>query len=312
MNAGVDRRVGIEIVDGQDQVVTGTTSSLIGSEDRVTFEDGTFYAKRLYLTAPRDGDYRFRAKIIASDDEVLKEEDYPFRVDTQAPSVGSISYNEGGYGMRRSGSVWKLGRGGSFDGGFVIDGIGDNSDIEKVEVKLYREDGSLHRRDEVAYDKQNGEATRRGDNGFFPTSNLDENFGVQFVATDVAGNSTASAIQTVRFDSEVGTPSEPYAVYDPSYSGSVIPGHRGYRAYTPGMDVKTNPVRLVWQVKKEHWHEYHEGGVTIVNTVGDEKIIHRDADHIYMMTTSPYGFSNNNSFRWSNFGQWAGVVFLMI
>ncbi len=306
LNAGVDRRVAVAILDNEGVLQAQKESDLIGSNDRIEIDGSSYYAKEISLLAPGNGEYVIVAKIMSSAGDLLKEDTYPVVIENRAPSHGRVFPNEDGYGMVTSGSVWKLGAGGSFKGRIVLEGISSPVGIDKVEVQLFRESGELHSIRDADYDKSLSQASFRHDTGFFPWSNLDETFEFSFVITDVAGNVTVTPRQRVRFDNIAGAPSEPYAVYDPSYSGSVYPGLIGYRPYSPGMYVKTNPIKLLWKISKEHWHEFSEGGLTIVNSIGEGKRLAVDSDYVYIQTTSPYGNTNGNSIRWSNFGGWGG------
>ncbi|NMS52543.1 Ig-like domain repeat protein, partial [Vibrio parahaemolyticus] len=114
------------------------------------------------------------------------------------------------YGQVTSGDVWKLGLGGSEDNAFLLSGISVESPIKGVKAKLYRQDGSLYKDVSVNYDDANGQARQSFQSGFFPASDLDEVFTLQFEISDSAGNSYLSPRQKVMFDSITNAPSAPF------------------------------------------------------------------------------------------------------
>ncbi len=144
---------------------------------------------------------------------------------------------------------------------------------------------------------------------FFPKTNLDEVFELQFIAIDRAGNTHKSPRQRLMYDNVVDAPSEPFGVYDPNASGSIGPGLSKYVPYQAGMTVKTNPIRLAYRVPKSNWHTYNEAGLRIVNSVGDVNVVGTDSSYVYITISKPMDFNNNNQLRWVNFGQWGGGTF---
>lgn len=74
------------------------------------------------------------------------------------------------------------------------------------------------------------------------------------------------------------------------------------------MTVKTNPIKLAWRVPRNNWHEYREGGINMVNSLGEMTKVGEDGNYVYLVTTAPYGNTDGNYWRWVNFGQWGGGV----
>lgn len=193
----------------------------------------------------------------------------------------------------------------------MLSGISDESPIKGVKAKLYRQDGSLYKDVSVNYDDANGQARQSFQSGFFPASDLDEVFTLQFEISDSAGNSYLSPRQKVMFDSITNAPSAPFGVYDPSSTNNLGPGLTGFVAYTEGMTVKTNPIKLAWRVPRDNWHEYREGGINMTNALGEMSKVGEDASYVYLVTTAPYGNTDGNYWRWVNFGQWGEAVLLI-
>lgn len=113
------------------------------------------------------------------------------------------------------------------------------------------------------------------------------------------------------FDSITNAPSAPFGVYDPSSTNNLGPGLTGFVAYTEGMTVKTNPIKLAWRVPRDNWHEYREGGINMTNALGEMSKVGEDASYVYLVTTAPYGNTDGNYWRWVNFGQWGEAVLLI-
>ncbi|HCW2884206.1 TPA: DUF4165 domain-containing protein [Escherichia coli] len=306
LSAGIDRKVKISVLRSDGTVVSTATSHLLGATDRITVGGKSYYGAELQLPAPVGGAYTVRAEILASDGSTVQMDQYPLTVDVTPPTYSSLAPVYGGYGQVTSGDVWKLGLGGSEDNAFLLSGISDESPIKGVKAKLYRQDGSLYKDVSVNYDDANGQARQSFKSGFFPASDLDEVFTLQFEISDSAGNSYLSPRQKVMFDSITNAPSAPFGVYDPSSTNNLGPGLSGFVAYTAGMTVKTNPIRLAWRVPRDNWHEYREGGINMVNALGEMTKVGEDGNYVYLVTTSPFGNTDGNYWRWGNFGAWGG------
>ncbi|EBO0058376.1 hypothetical protein DSP95_22060 [Salmonella enterica] len=306
LSAGIDRKVKISVLRSDGTVVSTATSHLLGATDRITVGGKSYYGAELQLPAPVGGAYTVRAEILASDGSTVQMDQYPLTVDVTPPTYSSLAPVYGGYGQVTSGDVWKLGLGGSEDNAFLLSGISDESPIKGVKAKLYRQDGSLYKDVSVNYDDANGQARQSFKSGFFPASDLDEVFTLQFEISDSAGNSYLSPRQKVMFDNIANAPSSPFGVYDPSSTNNLGPGLSGFVAYTAGMTVKTNPIKLAWRVPRDNWHEYREGGLNMVNAFGQLTKAGEDGDYVYLITTSPYGNTDGNYWRWVNFGGWGG------
>lgn len=306
LSAGIDRKVKISVLRSDGTVVSTATSHLLGATDRITVGGKSYYGAELQLPAPVGGAYTVRAEILASDGSTVQMDQYPLTVDVTPPTYSSLAPVYGGFGQVTSGDVWKLGLGGSEDNAFLLSGISDESPIKGVKAKLYRQDGSLYKDVSVNYDDANGQARQSFKSGFFPASDLDEVFTLQFEISDSAGNSYLSPRQKVMFDSITNAPSAPFGVYDPSSTNNLGPGLSGFVAYTAGMTVKTNPIRLAWRVPRDNWHEYREGGINMVNALGEMTKVGEDGNYVYLVTTSPFGNTDGNYWRWGNFGAWGG------
>lgn len=306
LSAGVDRKVRISILDSSGAALSSKTSQILGANDRISVGGREYYGDFLALMAPGEGSYTLKAEILAGDNTSVKTDTYPLTVDTTPPTASAMTATNSGYEQVATGNVWKLGLGGSADTFFRVTNVTDESPIEEARISLYREDGSLHFDRPANYDIPTQQVDVRNDAGFFPSSNLDENFKVQISVKDKAGNVWKSQSQTVRWDSIANAPSAPFGVFDPNSNNVLGPGLNGFEPYKSGMKVKTNPIRLGYRVPKDNWHEYTEGGISLVNGLGEKSVVGTDSEFVYIIWSGPYGNTNNNATRWSNFGQWGG------
>ncbi|NVK74593.1 MAG: DUF4165 domain-containing protein [Oceanospirillaceae bacterium] len=307
LSAGIDRKVRVSVIRSDGTVVSTVTSHLLGAKDRITVGEKSYYGAELQLPAPVAGAYTVRAEILASDSSTIKTNEYPLTVDLTPPSFTSMSPTQNDYGQVISGDVWKLGLGSYSGNAFLISGVSDDTPIREVRIKLYRQNGSVYKDMSVDYDEKNKQARIVFENGFFPDSDLDEVFKLQFQITDSAGNSLLTPRQKVMFDNVSNAPTSPFGVYDPDSSSNLGPGLSGFVAYTAGMTVKTNPIKLAWRVPRDNWYEYREGGLNMYNVLGEMSKVGEDSSYVYLVTSSPYGNTNMNFLRWVNFGEWGGA-----
>ncbi len=307
LSAGVDRRVRVSILDQKNKVLSTATGKILGAEDRITAAGSRYYGEVLSLPAPGEGAYTIQAEIITADGKTSVQKDkYPLNVDITPPSSSGAQVTGALYEGVGTGSLWKLGTGATTGPLIVVSNIADNHDISSVNLVVTRQDNSIYKTLSMSYDGARKEASRYILNGVFPNSDLNEDFLLTFVISDPAGNKKVIGPQKARYDNISNHPAEPFGVYDPDHTGSLVPGLKGFVPYKSGMTVKTNPIRLAWRLPKSDWHEHREGGVSLVNALGELSKVHTDANYVYLVTGTPYGNTDHNYVRWSNFGAWGG------
>ncbi|QSV17506.1 Ig-like domain-containing protein [Photobacterium ganghwense] len=306
LSAGIDRRVRVTLLDHAGQLVEQSTSDLLGSSNRISVNGKSFYGAYLSLGSPSDGEYQIKAEILSAAGTSVQTDVYPLIIDTQKPGYNSVRNNASGYRMTTTGDVWKLGNGGSGDSVFIVDGIHSATPIKSVKIHSYREDGTLYTTREASFDATIFEAQVSFERFIFPDSDLDEAFTFTFEIEDEAGNRIITAPQKVFYDNITNAPKTPFAVFNPDATTAILPGLTGFVPYKAGMEVRSNPIELIWQVPRTNWHRYREGGLTITNALGKNEVVYEDADYVYILNTAPYGNLNGNYWRFNNFGQWGG------
>lgn len=309
LSAGVDRMVRVSIVNAAGNVLSSQTSKLLGANDRITVDGREYYGAFLSLAAPAEGAYTLRAEILSAGNKPVAVDDYEWIVDTTPPTMSAIYNNHSGYSQVTTGDLWRLGRGrsGSTQTHFRVRDISDSSPITSVYMQGWRKDGSLVLKGDAEHDTPTKIA--QFVSPWPVSSNLDEMFSVQFFVVDAAGNRSSSNKQSFLWDSVVDAPTEPYAVYDPEATTSVVPGLQKYTPYQAGMTVKTNPVQLVYRVPRNNWRDYAEGGILLSNGEGGSRVAAVDSQYVYILYSGSFlasGSVNSNIACWVNFGMWCG------
>jgi len=306
ISSGLNRKIKLSIKNTSGSTVSTKTSDLIGSEDKFILGGLTYYGFKMDLNAPADGNYTIEVVILDSANAVVSTQNFSWIVDTQGPVISDLKATDTGYGHTITGTTWKLGLGAQNNAGKIYsDGFSDANGITNAILKTYL-NNVLVGENPMNVDSVNKIMSRSFETDIFPHSDLDQLFEIQLEVTDEAGNVTKSNKQQAYFDSISNHPTAPYGVYDPDSTGTLAPGLNKFVAYTPGMEVKTNPIRLVWKLKKNDYAENRDGGVRLVNAIGENTVAATDTDHVYIISSSPFGYTNSNFIRWSNFGQWGG------
>ncbi|MGR5096032.1 Ig-like domain-containing protein [Vibrio maritimus] len=308
LSAGLDRRVRLTVRQQDGGVVYQRTSEFITVDDRISDSVGNVYYGVVFDVQKRfliDGTYNFTQDILDFESNVTGSVSYDVVVDTSSPSASALINNAGGYNMVTTGPVWSLGYGGSGYALLIVEDIADESGIESVAVNNYRQDGSLHVTAPMQYDAANNVASRTFETGVFPRSNLDEDFMLEVVIVDKAGNRYVSDRQVARMDNDRGTV-ELWGFYNPSASGSIGPGLDGFERYQSGMVVHTNPVVGAYRVKKSNWRSYNYGGLVFTNGLGENRVAGEDDEYVYIVFSAPYGNTNGNYIRFVNQHEWSG------
>lgn len=307
LSAGIDRKVQATILDSSGSQVAKVASPLLGASDRITTSDGkSYYGAELPISTLPEGNYSVKADILAADGSVVQTSSYPIVVDVTPPAADPITTGPGGYSMTISGSTWLLGRGGVEDQTFYFNNINDLSGISSVVAKTYRSDGTLYATKTVGYNSVTKLASISTEtSGLVPANeDLNELLKLQVLITDSAGNVTTKE-QLFKYDNYIGTASL-VGVFDPDSSNVLVPGLTGFVPYVSGMTVKTNPIKLVFKIAKSNYYKYNPGGLKMINGLGTTNDTVEDTDSVYIVTTSPYGNTDGNYWRWDNFGQYGG------
>jgi hypothetical protein len=129
----------------------------------------------------------------------------------------------------------------------------------------------------------------------FPNAN--GRYLARFVVFDRAGN-VASFDKPLHWHAVCPSANDlqPFAVYDPDSSANPLPGSpfAGFVPYVPGMEVKTNPVRLLLRVPRTSWWEDATFGMSIAKrmpaNVGwpNDRADWVDAEYAYERIDYPY------------------------
>ncbi len=303
--AGLDRKVKLELLKGA-AVVQTETSGIITVANRITASGTDFYGVKFTVNKPAsDGNYVLRSTVYDITGVQVSTNSYTFNVDTTPPTANAMTVNASGYGQVNSGTEWLLGTGGSDTPNIVLPNLTDPYGIASGSFLFYRENGTVYKNLARTYESASSSLSYPLESSF-PTSNLDEQFGVQFVATDGAGNIYRSPIQKARWDNTVNAPSEPFGVYNPNSSNVLGPGLDKFDPYVAGMNVNTNPIKLAYKVPKTNYKDYIQSGIYLTNGAGTLSKAGEDGTDVYLIVTLPYGFTDGNYVRWVNFGSWGG------
>ena len=307
--SGLDRKVKLEIIKGTNVVET-QTSPLITLANRIVASDASeFYGVKFNLTPPADGNYTLRTTVLDINGNPVSNNSYTFNVDTAAPTAAPIYAQNSGYSQVTTGAEWKLGLGNSGYEYFFLNSVLDSSGIASGKYIVYRQDGTIYKSVDVPFTPATNSFTYAMEDSF-PSTNLQEVFQIGFNVTDNAGNVFISPRQGVRYDNMLGTPSQPFGVYDPASSNVLGPGLTGFVPYVSGMTVKTNPIRLAYRIPVSDYGGYYEWGTRLLNGGGENIKVGEDANYVYITMTAPFGLKDINTIRWTTFGQWGYGYFV--
>lgn len=308
LTAGLDRKVRFLLKDSGGNLVAEGVSGLVTAADTITVLGQTYYGKVLTVPAAlAEGSYTLTGQILTSGGSVVSSRDYPLVVDRTPPSAGElwvwfrpnyfspfpIMNNElvGGYDLRQ---IWVKG---------VTDAIG----VAAVRFEVYDPATQALYASQAGWYNAASQEAGIGSASSFPSGvmpALDGPLGLRFIITDRAGNRTV-AQAVVRYDGTCDPKPELVAVHDPSVTAEFIPGSGlvGYVAYTPGMVVQENPVKLLYRLPRSNWlDENPDYGLAPAGTQGGT-LEYVDANYAYFVFTVPYaeaGKLNQDLWRFGN------------
>ncbi|EIR0277885.1 DUF4165 domain-containing protein [Salmonella enterica] len=307
--AGLDRYVNVKVTSASGTQLLNTTTTRTSVSDRLKAGDGTeFYGKKVTLPMLGEGQSVVQVSILDLNQSVVATYSYNWLIDTTPPNGDALTANVGSGST--SGSIWKLGLEATGQYDFTSTNVTDLNGIDKGLFYVYRSDGTLFSTTQMQYDITGQKiyqtyAKHSVKGTGIPDSNLDEDFTAKVIIYDKAGNTRTLPVQKFRFDNTLGEMTL-WAVHDPQTSASVVPGLSGYPAYSAGMSVNENPIRLVYRLPKSNYRAYAEGGLQFINLYATPTEIATDNTYSYVEMTLPYGANNADMARMANFGQWGG------
>ena len=222
--SGLDRKVKLEIIKGTNVVET-QTSPPITLANRIVASVPVSSTGEVQSHPPADGNYTLRNDCARHQRQPrIEQQSYTFNVDTAAPTAAPIYAQNSGYSQVTTGAEWKLGLGNSGYEYFFLNSVLDSSGIASSKYIVYRQDGTIYKSVDVPFTPPPTRSPTPWRTAF-PSTNLQEVFQIGFNGvTDNAGNVFISPRQGVRYDNMLGTPSQPFGVYDPASSNVLGPG----------------------------------------------------------------------------------------
>jgi hypothetical protein len=214
-----------------------------------------------------------QVSILDLNQSVVATYSYNWLIDTTPPTGNALTANAGNGSASGASGSWDWRRPGN---GILPQPMSRCEWYREGIVYVYRSDGSLYSTTQMQYDvtgkKMYHTYSKNTTKGVgIPDSNLDEDFTAKVEIYDNAGNRRTLPIQLFRYDNVLGEMTL-WAVHDPQTSASVVPGVSGYPAYSAGMTINENPIRLVYRLPKSNYRAYAEGGLQfklLCNTKGD-------------------------------------------
>ncbi|WP_244657269.1 DUF4165 domain-containing protein [Pseudomonas sp. CFBP 13719] len=310
ISGGIDRKLRVIVTasGASSPVFTKESTKVLGADDVLVYKGNSYYAEEFVSPKLADGSYTVTSQILSSTGAIVQAENHTLLVDTAAPVAGTFAPTYYSWGEPvLTGDLWKLGVA-ALDAqtysSFVLSGFSDAAGISRVAARVYRANGELYKEYDVLFSEETKTASIPYRDNFFPRSDLDEVFGVEFRVTDRAGNTTVTNRQKVMFDNVGNTPTEPFGVYDPTVTTTLAPGLKGFVPYVAGASVKTNPIRLAWRIPKTNWSTYRQGGLMFYNAFGENKVLGEDATYVYLVAALPYRAEDGNYIRFYNYGEW--------
>ncbi|WP_410951028.1 DUF4165 domain-containing protein [Pseudomonas sp. S1(2024)] len=310
VSGGIDRKLRVTVTPNGSSAPTFIKEStrVLGANDVITYNGKSYYGEEFLSPKLADGKYSVRTDILSSTGAIVQSDNNSLVIDTKGPVAGTFAPRPYTWGTPvLTGDVWKLGLAAADAATystFVLSGFSDTSGISNVTARVYRATGELYKAQNVLFSEDTKTASIQYRTNFFPNSDLDEVFGVDFVITDKAGNVTATNRQKVMFDNIGNAPTEPFAVYDPDNTATLAPGLKGFVPYVPGYAVKTNPIRLAWKIPKTNWNDYRLGGLRFQNSFGENTVVGTDDTFVYLVGSLPFRAEDTNYIRFFNYGEW--------
>lgn len=240
LNAGIDRKVRISILNEKDRVVSTATSSLLGANDRITVKGKEHYGALLTLKPPsEEGNYSLKAEMLSSSGSVVKSSLHPIVVDRTKPVIT-------GSPVLKKTSGWTAITKDVFGGGGLaylsIGGISDEVGVAETYFVSQLNGSDKEIKSKVEFDK--GTAKRTGN---MPANWFEEskgNYNVGFRVFDKAGN-----YSEVIWPAFIDTTSASEYVDQWEVMAVRKTSSDPWQPYTSNMKAPSNPFQVAWGFK---------------------------------------------------------------
>lgn len=288
VRGGLDRKVGLNILDDDEAVVYSVVSGLIGVEDTKTIDGKSRYGFDLEIDVPNaEGGFTLQSVIYDSQDNVVETTNRRLVVDSSPIEFGvptQIQYRR--YRAEQWNVVSSYGGGPEMRVDFTYKGA---APVKAVLKAVARADGATSERPVEISDS--------GINTLIPHTfwkHRESWYDMELTVWDEAGN-TKTVDWEAMFDAR-GRPFNVVGVYDPDApigdkKWRHIPGLEDYVPYEPGMLLSAGRTRLLTTVKRDDHFKYNEFGnygpgscCTDGYFDWNRGIVHEDGDTIYTRT----------------------------
>ncbi|MGI2025100.1 Ig-like domain-containing protein [Shewanella glacialipiscicola] len=313
LSAGLDNKLSVSVLNGSGVSVHSQTTDFVRVSDRLNFSGRDFYGKILVLPKITDGTYNLKVETINSLGKIIDTYSQPLTIDTVGPAFGEwYGASNGAYGsVTGSEPVWFLATQPENSLLYLLDvhevvtarAVVKNADTGVVIVNSNMIINSVTNQVSI----NSGSSI----SGNIPANNATQQYTLQAELSDAAGNISYSSIKPFYLDNYSGAPSAPIAVFDPDATAaqSISPSFVGFVPYKAGMAVKTNPIRILYQVPIDNVRDAGVlAGLAIQNSVGTVSVT-TDSKYGYFDMTAPYNYTGANQIKWVDFGRWiAGTI----
>lgn len=310
ISSGLDRRIRMS-VNYDETKIDQMTSPIIGIDDKLTYQNNSFYGVTFDIPLSEDGSYELLIETLDLTNTVVASETVTLKRDTQQPTIGRLQGwgyggHEGHTFQPENSWLWSIWSSNYLE--YV--GISDHSGISKVELEtfLMQPTQTLYKTRVLDYSESTETArfTLSQDYNFLPRGdNAETPFGFRFKVTDNAGNVGYSPVQTIYYDTFYFNTGENvvHAVYDPD-SSNVIAGLTGFVDYQPGMVVKTNPIQWLYKIDNNNYSSFVLGGV---GCVGAKQVIldYNNEGFTYCLYERSFNYLNGNYVRFNQRASWS-------
>lgn len=289
LQAGVDRKVRLELRNARGQIVEMVTSKILGATDKITFDGAESYGAKLSLPQLSEGAYQLHSLIIASNERVVHKQVDDLVIQREAPTIGDVVITQSHTPSDNHAGTW--GKPTLSPNRFVdltINDITSGTDIGSIEGRVLNEEGQVISTQTTKISRGGARFPRR----LMPNLNTEGEFSFEFEVRDKAGNTTAKVFPFF-YDKDNGVSKHgrmsPIAILDPpQYQGQSLGGGfklDGYVPYEDGMTISTNPIYAIFKIKKENFIKNSPYGIG--RKWGNapqvsQDVVHDDGEYVYV------------------------------
>lgn len=311
VSAGVGRKIQLDLKDSKGVLISSKSKSRVENTDTFVVNGVTYFGSKIDIETVADGQYTLESIIYNGPTEISRQVNVVY-IDTKAPTITGDFFWEhfGTYAFKHTDGKFIVSHALGAEAGYPSIDAGASGFSHGTFTATYLSGpltGTNYVKDKQLLLSQQGKLViGTGVQNSIGTSYIPSNTAAQMRLSYTLYNKVGAS--STRYEDVyvatrvLPTPPQPYGLFTGAPSQlDGIAAFAGFIAYTPGMAIPSNPVRMIYRADKR----YYLGGGGDAEIYGAwfngsrraNKVVHTDSQYIYFDLTGSTDGNNYSSMQ---------------